>query len=243
MLETIVDVAAVVGWPKMLLAGLVVFISLTPRGFAWRAGAAALALAAAAFLVYIDWSEKNRLYGENRTLRQTAREAVIEERVKKIEAGSTRRVIDGMARELMSDDPRALMLHDSATAYDSALTDIYVDRYLHLDSNNNPQMAAIWANNVFVDRMNAELPEAGDNVLHFLAKGYEPLFRKLKDVDPQTCAAFLTGKSILTPRALGEAFFAVELAFRTMPDKTRPVSKGTRADAMAFAERALGRER
>ncbi|MGD9799859.1 MAG: hypothetical protein AB7V02_04580, partial [Parvularculaceae bacterium] len=114
MLETIFGVAAVVGWPKLLLAGLVVVINLVPRGMSWRAGSAALAVAVASILIFLDWSEKRRVYGENWELRQTARNAVIEQRAQKIEATKTRHVIDGMARELISEDLMALTLHDVA---------------------------------------------------------------------------------------------------------------------------------
>ena len=244
MLETISDLAAVVGWPKLLLAGLVILINLAPRDRWWRAGSALLALAIAASLVYLDWSEKQRIYGEARDLRQYARTAVIEQRVDKIEATKTKRIIDAMARGLLADDPQAVTLHDSAIAYDMTLGDAYVDQFLKLASpDDSPALAARWSLSVFNDRMNAELPQTGDNVLYFLSKEYERVFRKLKDVDPSACPAFMNGKSLLSSNALSDVYGAIGIAFRTMPDKTRPVSKGTRADAMAFGERVLGRER
>lgn len=243
MLETINDFALVIGWPKLTLAGLVILVSLAPRGLIWRVGSAALAVAVAASFAWVDLYEKRRTYAEHHQLRQYARNAVLEQRTQKIEAEKTRRVVDSLAREIIAEDKRALMLHDSAIRYDAALADTYVDRFLQLAPANNPSLAALWSLEVFIGRMNAELPEAGDNVLYFLARGYEPLFRRLKAVDPQACSAFMAGKGLLGPAALGDTFAAVELAFRTMPDKTRPVSKGTRAEAIAFGERALGPER
>lgn len=243
MLGQFIHLAVVVGWPKLLLIGVVILIGLTPRGGLWRTGSAALAVIAAILLFFLDCYEKLRLAGEMDKLRQFARTAVIEQRSDKIEATKVSRVIDVMARELISDDPRAVMLHDHATAYDMSLTDAYVEKFIESESVNNPKLAARAALGVFVDRMNAELPETGDNVLYFLAKGYESVFRKLKDVDPQACAAFMQGEGLLNSNAASEFYGAADLAFRTMPDKTRPVSKGTRDEAIAFGERALGRDR
>lgn len=243
-METIQGFAVIIGWPTLTLTALIALVAFAPRGMAWRAGSIIVALGAAAGLIFTDYAEKGQTHAKHDNLRNHARRAVIEQRSDDIEAKRARKVIAVLAREVMSDTQELTFLLDSALAYDPALEKVYIDAVLaSATPERNPFFAARDGLNVFVTLWRAGLPTARDNVIHFIAKDYERIFTGLKDSQPQACAGYMTGKGLLNTEAKFELYRAVGASFRTMADKTWPISKGTKADAITFAERVLGRER